>query len=441
MQVTVEEISPVEKKVAVQIEWPLVAAKLDEAYRELGRGVTLKGFRKGKVPRSMLEKMFARQVEGEVKQRLVQESFVKAAQQHEIAPVAEPVVEQMSLDKDKGFAYTAHVEVRAPFEPVDYFGVALEKQPPAVTAEELERALVNKRREFTEFKKIEGRETLAAGDVAFVDIEGKVGPHEVKRDGVMVDVGSAEPGEALPGLGEALSGVAVTAANHQLTFKVPGEKKAPGEGEGPAEANDIIGEEAHLKITVRDAREKNVPNLDDDFAKDTGEADTLDELKGKLKEKLIAEKEKDQEGALRGELLKKILEKNPFQVAPALVDRQAEIMIHRAKVQMAMRGVDPRTLNLDETRMKQDLRPQATDEVRSLFMLDAVATKEKVEITEADLEKRLAEMAKERNKNVPKLKAELQKEGKLDQIRHQLREEKTLDLLMSHAKITVRQGE
>src|SRR4051794_36025337 len=87
MQVNVEDISPVEKRLAVSIEWPLVAARLDEAYRELGKGVTLKGFRKGKVPRAMLEKMFARQIENEVTQRLVQESFSQAAQQHSLSPV------------------------------------------------------------------------------------------------------------------------------------------------------------------------------------------------------------------------------------------------------------------------------------------------------------------------------------------------------------------
>src|SRR5438046_8788714 len=99
VNVTVEEISPVEKRLAVQIEWPLVAARLDEAYRELGKGVTLRGFRKGKVPRAMLEKMFSRQVENEVKQRLVQESFVQAAQEHAIQPVVEPIVDEMRLDK------------------------------------------------------------------------------------------------------------------------------------------------------------------------------------------------------------------------------------------------------------------------------------------------------------------------------------------------------
>src|SRR5947209_4546135 len=103
MQVTIEELSPVEKKVAVEIPWPYVAQKLDEAYKDLSRGVALKGFRKGKVPRPILERMFGRQIEQEVVKQLVQESFVTAAQQHDIQPVAEPIVDDAHLNKGQAF--------------------------------------------------------------------------------------------------------------------------------------------------------------------------------------------------------------------------------------------------------------------------------------------------------------------------------------------------
>lgn len=440
MQVTVEDLSPVEKKVAIEVEWPQVARKLDEAYRELGKGVNLRGFRKGKVPRSVLERMFGKQIEQEVKQRLVQESFVSAVQHHSLAPVVDPIVDDMQLEPNKGFRFSARIEVQAVFEPRDYFEVELEKEVPAVTDEEVERALVEKQRELTQYKRIEGRTALAAGDVAYVDITGTVGQHPVKREGVMVDVGApaGEP-EALPGLSQALVGVPVEAKEHPLRFTLPAELPTDPAGRPvPAERRDVAGKEAELQITVREPREKLVPALDDDFAKDTGEADTLDELRAKLREKVAADKDRAATSGLRSELLKRVLEKNPFQVAPALVERQAEAMVHRAKLQMAMRGVDPRTIHLDEARLKEDLRPQAIDEVRAMFFLDAVATKEKLEVSEADLEKRLAEMGKERGKNAQRLKAELQKDGKLDSLRHQLREEKTLDLLMSRANITVK---
>src|SRR5712691_9895730 len=113
MQVTISEVSPVEKKLAVEIPWPYVSQKLDEAYRDLGRGVALKGVRSGKVPRPILEKMFGRQVEHEVVKQLVQESFVAAASQHDIQPVAQPVVDDAQLRKGQAFHYSARVEVRS----------------------------------------------------------------------------------------------------------------------------------------------------------------------------------------------------------------------------------------------------------------------------------------------------------------------------------------
>jgi trigger factor len=436
MNVTVEDVSPVEKKLAIELEWPRVQKQLDDAYRELGRGVNLHGFRKGKVPRSMLERMYGRQVEQEVKQRLVQESFLLAAQKHSLSPVADPIVEDMELLPNKSFRFSARVEVRAEFEPVDYIGVELEKEAPEVSEAEVDAALLAKQRDFTEWKRIEGRGTLQAGDTVYVDIDGQVGPHPVKREAVPVDVGAPDgEAEALPGLSAALVGQPVEAKDVVLSFAVPAELPAEGV---PAERRDIAGQAAQVKVTVREARQKLVPALDDDFAKDTGEADTLAGLRDKLRDKVAADKDRAEAQKLRGELVKKLLEKNPFQVAPALVERQAEQMVHRAKLQAAMRGVDLRSVNLDEDKLKEDLRPQAVEEVRALFLLDAVATREKVEVTDADLEKRLVEMSKERGKNAQRLKAELQKEGKLDSVRHQIREEKTLDLLISRANITVK---
>ena len=152
MQVTISEISPVEKKVAVEIPWPYVAQKLDEAYKDLSRGVALKGFRKGKVPRPMLEKMFGRQVEQEVVKQLVQESFVTAAQQHDIQPVAEPIVDDAHLHKGQPFHYSARVEVRSASSPRTTTGSSWGSAPAGSATRTSTRALERKRQELTEFK-------------------------------------------------------------------------------------------------------------------------------------------------------------------------------------------------------------------------------------------------------------------------------------------------
>lgn len=432
MQVTIEELSPVEKKVAVEIPWPYVARKLDEAYKDLSRGVALKGFRKGKVPRPILERMYGRQVEQEVVRQLVQESFVAAATEHKLQPVAEPVVDDAHLHKGKSFHYSARVEVRSEVEPKDYDGVEVTQRKPEVTDEQVEQALRHKQEELTEYKVIEGRPELVTtgSDVVVVSMKGTIGDRPIEKDGVMVDLGETER-EPIPGLATALRGIPLAAVDHEVSYEIPSDDAR----------KELAGQKVVLKISVKEAREKVMPALDDEFAKDTGEGDTLAELRVKLREKLLAQDEEEAKRELRRDLVKELLKRNGFAVAPALVERQLDVMLQRAKLQLAMRGVDPRTMPIDDQRMRDDLREQANDEVRAAFLLDAIAEKEKVEVSDADLEKKLAEMAAVRETSVARLKAELQKDGRLDAVRHQIREEKTLDLLLSRARITVKAKE
>ena len=427
MQVTIEELSPVEKKVAVEIPWPYVAQKLDEAYKDLSRGVALKGFRKGKVPRPILERMFGRQIEQEVVKQLVQESFITAANEHSIQPVAEPVVDDAHLHKGKSFHYSARVEVRSEVTPKEYDGVEVGQRPAVVTDEQLERALQHKREELTEYKVIEGRSEMItqSSDVVVLNLKGTLGDRPIEKEGVMVDLSESER-EPIPGLAKALVGVPLNAANHEVAFEISAED----------ERKELAGAKVALQITIKEAREKQMPSLDDEFAKDTGEADTLAELKDKVRERLLKADEVEAKNELKQSLIKELLKRNSFAVAPALVERQLDAMLQRAKLGMAMRGVDVRNMQLDEQRLRDELREQANDEVRAAFLIDAIADKEKVEVVEAEIEKKLAEMATARDKSVPRLKAELQKEGRLESVRHQIREEKTLDLLLSRAKIT-----
>jgi trigger factor len=426
MQVKIEELSPVEKKVSVEIPWPYVAQKLDESYRDLSRGVALKGFRKGKVPRPILERMFGRQVEQEVVKQLVQESFVAAATKNNIQPVAEPIVDDAHLHKGQSFHYSARVEVRSEVAPKDYEGVEVGKRKPHVTDEMIDRSLAHKREELTEFKVIEGRADMVLNptDVVVFGFKGTVGDKPFEKDGIMVDLSDSER-EPIPGIAKALAGVPLNANDHEVKYTIAADDPR----------KELAGQPVALKISIKEAREKQMPALDDEFAKDTGEADTLAELREKLQARLLKEDEDQIHNELRQEIVKEVLKRNPFVVAPALVERQLDVMVQRAKIGMAMRGVDVRNMNIDEQRLRDDLREQANDEVRAAFLLDAIAEKEKVESTEAELEKKLAEMAAARDKSVPRLKADLQKEGRLDALRHQIREEKTLDLLLSRAKI------
>ena len=423
MHVEIEELSPVEKRVAVEIPWEEVRAKLDRAYRALGAQVQMPGFRKGKVPRNLLEKKYGRHVQQEVAKELVQESFIAAAEEHHLDAVAEPKIDDIAMKPGEAFRYSARIEVRAPVELKEWQGLAANRSRVAVSDEEIDRALESKRREHTAYHPISERQELAEGDTVMIAVKGTVGDRPLERD-VVVDVGDPTR-EPLPGLAAALIGLPVDAREHALTLQLP-------EGEHP----ETSGKTAELAITVKDARVKKVPELDDEFAKDTGDADTLDELKGKLRAQLekLAAGRADRD--VKEALLKELVARNPTPIAPALVERGIDSQIERARLSLAMQGVDLDRTGVDLRGMRDRLRDGAADEIRGQLLLEALADQEKLEVSDEEVEAKVGELAAAQGKRPAKVKAEMEKEGTLGTLRWRLRQDKALDLLASRATIS-----
>lgn len=427
---SVERVSPVERKVAVEIPWSEVKGRLDEAYRELGKGVTLKGFRRGKVPRRMLQQLFGKHVDQEVAQRLVQDSITKVFGDHELKPVSEPDVDDDGITDGDAFRYSATVQVVPEIEPKDYFGVEVIQRPPEVTDEQVDTALEQKQRELTEYRAVEGRKT-GRSDVLLVDVMGKVGDEPLDLEAKMVDL-SEPQSEPLPGLAAKLEGIEPKEQDLELELDVPVHDHGPDE---PCPGDERV-QRARLLVSIRDVKEKVVPELDDELAKHTGEAQSLEELRGKLRDKLLEEDEKRARSEAKQRLTDKLLEVNDVPIVPALVERHLERV---SRLQLMLMGIDPEQSGIDHQGIKERLREDAEKAVRAAMLIEAIAKKENVEVQDADIEKRLAELAADRDRSVAKLRAEYAKDGRLDQIRSNLREEKALDLLMAKANIIVRE--
>lgn len=424
MQVNVEELSPVEKKLAVEIPWVEVAAKLDVAYRELGRSAALKGFRKGKVPRQILEQVYGRQVQAEVAKELVQETFMAVAREHKLEPVAEPVVEDATIRRGEVFKYSARVEVRGTVELKEWKAIPATRKPVVVLDAEIDATLEQRRQEQTEYKPVEGRTQTATTDVVVVHLTGAVGEHQLDRS-VTVDLTRLDL-DPLPGLAQRLTGIAVDAKGLELEWTIAEDEPQ----------KELAGKLAKFTINVLDVREKLVPALDDDFAKDTGEADTLAELKAKVREKLEAQARTRVEREGRENVLKELIKRNPIPVAPALVERGVDVQLQRTKMSFAMQGMDLEKSGIDLGIMREKMREPALEEVRGQLLLEALADANELQVSDADLTTRLTELAAQREKPVHKLRAEMDKDGSLDSLRWRLRQEKALDLLASEAKIT-----
>jgi trigger factor len=436
MQVKLEQVSDVERKLAVEIPWTEAKKRLDEAYRELQQGVTIKGFRKGKVPRKMLEQLFGKHVTKEVSQRLVQDSINAAIKDHGLSPVSEPEVVDEGLKEGEIFRYTATLQVVPEIDPQNYFGVEAKMRPAKVSDEEVEVALRAKQRENTDYRSIEGRPTQA-GDVVLVDILGKLGDEAYDKPDQIVELGDS-PGEPLPGLAAKLTGLPVDTEELQLELDVPVHQQGPTEGaEGVDAPATHTTQKARLLVTIKDVKQKIVPVLDDEFARDTGEAETLDGLKVVLRKKLLEQDEQRAREEAKQELLKTIVGRNSIPVVPALVERYLDQSI---KLQMAMLGIDPQTAGIEQEPLKEHMRQDAEERVKSGILLEAVAKKEKVDVQEADIEKKLAEIAASRSQNLARVRSEYEKEGRMASLRGRIREDKTLDLLMSKANITIEES-
>lgn len=424
MQVQIEDVSPVEKQLSVEVPWETVSAKLGNAYRELGKDAALKGFRKGKVPRNVLEQVYGPRVNAEVAYELVRESFFKATSEHQLAAVAEPrVTEAAAVKKGQPFTFKAIIEIRGEVVPKDYTGLEIERRKLNVPDSAVDEALQQLVREHTELKPIEERKVTQKGDVVGLSVVGNIGEHQINQPQFAVDLDNVEQ-EPLPGMAAALTGIATDAKDLVIELDVPADYKD----------TQIAGAHAKLTVNVLEVREKDVPNLDDEFAKDTGKADTLDGLKAALRKDLEAKELVGIDREAREGVLRELIKKNQIPVASTLVSRAVEMQYQRLRQMLGMKPEKGNAGLSDDLREK--MTPAGADEVRGQLLLEAIADKENLSVTDAEITKHVEETAKQRNTPPAKLRAEWQRDGRLDNVVYGLRQEKTLAYLVEQAKVT-----
>lgn len=428
MQVRIEDVSPVEKKLIVEVPWATVHGKLDEAYRELSRTVQLRGFRKGKVPRSMLQRIYGKQVRNEVAIQLIRESFLTATTEHNLQAVSEPrVPSPVDIKTGEPVAFEAIVEVKGDIVAKDLEGMELGRRPLRVTDEDLERAIESLRREHTELLPIEDRDVTAPTDVLMIHIAGTIGDEPIEDPQAQVDLGSPSS-EPLPGFYEALTGIPINAAEHLFETVVPEDH-----------ANkQLAGKEVTLRISILDARRKEIPALDDEFAKDVERGETVDELRQSVRTDLEKRQEEMIKDELRSAALKELVRLNQIPVAESLVDRGVQYQLVRLRNMLGMRGKEGMGLN-DE--LRETLRPAALEEVRGELVLEAAANQLGVEVSEEAVNAHIAKQAEAHGVPVARLRAELDRDDRLGDIRYKLRREMTLDMLIDRAKVTEREPE
>jgi trigger factor len=431
MQSTIERISAVECRVKVEIPWTDVSPRLQDKMRDLQRKARIPGFRPGKVPPAVLERMYGKSVRQELARDLVQESFQTAVAQHNAMPLTQPVLEESNLENGAPFTYAARFEVPPEIEAKDYAGVPVRRRPAQVDPAKLDAELDKRREQLTELRPLpedETRETTQEGDVWTVDVEGALGDARISRKDVRVDIEPSPKNELVPGLAAALADTKLSEVGKlkQLEF-LPTQERVRA---------DLRGKKAVLSVGLREVRVKHVPALDDDFARDTGEAESMAELRAKIEERLRQEDADEAEREARRRLVGSLLERNPFEPAPSMVAREVAAQVDATKRQLAQQGLRLAQVGTTEAELARRLRPQALFNVKAYLLLDAIGKAENIAVGDDEFEAELQKMAEESGQTLPRMRAQMEKNGQLVLLRAQMREERILDLLMGKAEVT-----
>jgi trigger factor len=428
MESSIERISPVECRVTVKLPWEQVGPRLNDKLRSVGRSARVRGFRPGKVPRAMLERMYGRTVREELARDLVQETFQTAVGQHETNPLTNPVVENSKLDEGTSFEYAARFEVAPEIEVKDYEGIEVRRRPSKVADGAVDTALEEKQKELVEIRPIEGdRAETQAGDIWTLDLDGTFGEQALTRKDLRVELGADGP-EFIPGLSEQLMSLklADVGSTKSFTWTPPQDNLK----------EEFKGHDCSVTVGLREVKEKFVPPLDDELARDTGEAETLDELKEKMRANLLEEDGHQAELEARKRLVESLLERNDFTPAPSMIAREVAAQVDLFRRQMAAQGISLQQIGTSQEQLAANMRPQATFNVKAFLLLDALGKMQEIVVSDEEVEEEVKKMAEEQGQNAGRLRAQMEKSQELLLLRAQMREERILDFLMGKSKVT-----
>jgi len=424
MRASAEEISPIKKKISIEIPEDRVTQEVDSFYKELGRTAKIKGFRPGKVPRNILERYFKDYVKTEVVRKLIEESYPEALSETHLEPVSPPVVDPGEFAEGKPFQYSAVIEVKPEVKLEGYTGLKIEGKKEEVKDEEVEERLKALQNLHSNLKTISEVRTIQAGDYVILNYEATLNGKALeggKAIDFTVEVGS---GQFIPAFEEKLIGLKLEEEREiEVTFPQDyGYQK-------------WAGKTISFHVKIKEIKEKILPPLDDEFAKDLGDYSSLGELKAKLTEDIKKEKELALDRQLRDQVVDQLLEANPFEVPESLVEEQAKALVSDTKLKLATQGVVLKNLGVSEEKLQEDYMTMAQKQVRTFLILEKIAGQEGIAVTDQEAEDRLKEMSERMHQKFDVVKQYYEKNGLLPEVKAGIIRDKALSFLLEKANI------
>jgi len=426
MKTTLEDISPVKKKLLIEIDSKEVDKKLNQAYGEIRKTAKIPGFRPGKVPRKILETYFGSQVIDDVTRGLISESFPKAVDEVKTFPLGQPILEKEALKQGQDFNYSAIIEVRPEFEVKDYLGVDVEKELFSISEEDVQKRLEEIREANGKMASIEEERQIRDGDFVIVDYEGFEDSQlveDVKSSNLLVKVGK---NDFHPKFDEALIGL-----------KKEDETEVDIDFEENFYHTKLAGKSVNFKIKIVDIKELVLPELNDEFASNFGaDLKDLDSLKNELKNAITSQEEKRIDSELKQRLLEKISEGIDFELPEVLVDAEIDFSARRLNDNLERSGSSLEKAGISEAGLKKEFRPASEKRVREMLILDRIAKQDEIDINDDDLEEGYGKLAESMGQDVETVKKYYEARGQVDALKEELLKEKTLNYLVNHANIS-----
>jgi len=424
MQVTVEQLGPVKKKINVVIPPDKVAEEVALTYQKLRQQIRIRGFRQGKVPEDMLRKYYKEQVEGEVVSRLIQDSYPEALKTVQAMPISQPVVENGIFEEGKEFSYSASFEVKPKISLQGYLGLEVEKEKLKVSAEDVEKRLSMIRESHASFKEVEEDRPVRAGDFIVADVDGTVESKPFEGGSLRDYLFEVGVDHYLPGLSEKLTGLS-KGAEQEIVLNLPGDFKR----------RELAGREVRLKVAVKGLKSKVLPELDDAFARDLGEYRGLEDLKLKVREGMEQEERERIDADMKTRLIAALIEKNPLDLPPLMVERKIEFMMADAQRTLMAQGSSLEKLGIPAESMMASFRPEAERQVKCSLLVEEIARRENLSVGDGEVEEKLDEIARSTDKSREQVINFYKREGLWEGLKFRLLENKTIDFLLGGATI------
>ena len=425
MEVTNSERDGNNLKLDIRIEPRRVNEALEQAYRKVVKEVSVPGFRKGKVPREVLEAKYGKEVlHKDALDILIPEAYSLAVEEVEAEPIARPDIEDLFIEEDEYATFTATVEVMPEVELGQYTDLNIEKEEVEVTEEDVNEVLENLQQQHSQLE-LSDKTVVEEGDTAVIDFEGSI-------DGETFPGGSAEEFNLEIGSGNFIPGFEEKLIGQEVGIDVEFEISFPED----YRAEDLAGETATFEVAINEIKEKATPDLDDDFAREVSEFETIEEFREEIESNLKEQQKNEIEQEFSQELFNAIAETSEVDIPETLIENELDNMFKKFSYSISRQGMKVEDyleyMGQDEEEWRDQNYEEAFISVRNNLLLETIAEEEGIEVSDEEVDNKIEEYAEENEQDQEKLKQQLESSGQMASIKHNIRMEKTMDFLQDN---------